>query len=293
MNPKNALERSIGTLLSVSIRRGIRLTGRRVQPADWQWLQSPFGAKDAPIGAGFYEQLAADEHLTVAPDPDAGLIPDFERLRSPDFNPDAVAPLIREFYEHTARFQLEAWSEAALSTRMFLWTLTRFVSRSMNQLNFPVSAMELAGGMTSTILPMVDAAGNRRYTGWLRTLPAMNRVIYTGLYSVGTSGKYPHPCVKVSFPLPSGSATVFLRPEATGDGGFRLISKGRRPGDPGFYRMTAGSAGAVYVRYLQSLQEHFYLYLDAQQVLRCEHTVDFMGLRVLRLHYKIVRLTTA
>jgi hypothetical protein len=93
-----------------------------------------------------------------------------------------VDPAIRDFYEHTAAYRLEAWSEAGLPTRLFLWALTRFVSRRMDQLNFPVSSLELAGGMTNRVLPMVDAAGRRAYTGWLRQLAADGRV---GLYVRG------------------------------------------------------------------------------------------------------------
>jgi hypothetical protein len=136
---------------------------------------------------------------------------------------------------------------------------------------------------------MVDASGRRVYTGWLRRLVVSDRVIYTGLYSTERPDAFPDPCVKVSFPLPLGSATVFLRPEAQPDGSFKLISSGSRFGDPGFYRMVEVDADHWRVRYIRTLRERFHVYVDREGMLRTEHTVRFLGLTVLRLHYKMER----
>jgi hypothetical protein len=131
------------------------------------------------------------------------------------------------------------------------------------------------------------------YTGWLRRLVASGRVIYTGLYSVQRPADYPDPCVKVSFPLPFGSSTVFLRPEAQPDGSFKLISSGSRFGDTGFYRMVEVDREHWRVRYLRTLREHFHVYVDKQGTLRTNHTVRFLGLTPLRLHYKLERVKPA
>src|SRR5262249_6866093 len=158
----------------------------------------------------------------------------------------------------------------------------------MDQLNFPVSSLELAGGMTSDVLPMVEPVSQKRvYTGWLRRLAESGRVIYTGLYSTQRPGGWSDPCVKVSFPLPLGSATVFLRPEAQPDGSFKLISSGSRFGEPGFYRMVEAGPDYWKVRYIRTLRETFHVYVDRQGTLRTDHLVRFLGLTVLRLHYKI------
>ena len=201
-------------------------------------------------------------------------------------------PAIRDFYEHTACYHLEAWSEAGIWTRVFLWALTRFVSRRMDQLNFPVSSLELANGMTSSILPMVEiVSGRRLYTGWLRRVNLTGMVIYTGLYSVETPVAFPDRCVKVSFPVPGGSATVFLRPESHADGSFDLVSSGSRFGDPGFYRMLEVDEEHWKVRYIRTLRENFHVYVDREGTLRTEHNVKFLGLTVLRLRYKMDRVT--
>jgi hypothetical protein len=280
---------AVGAGAGAGIRGWVRLTGRCVAKRDAPWLDSPVG-RSGHIGAEFYKQLAEREHLEVRPSPDAGLLQSFDDLGGRDFDPSKVCPEVRHFYEHTSRYRMEAWSEAPIPTRLFLWALTRFVSRRMDQLNFPVSSLELAGGMTSDVLPVLDASGRRRYTGWLRRLASSDRVIYTGLYSVARPDGYHDPCVKVSFPVPYGSSTVFLRPEAQPDGSFKLISSGSRFGEPGFYRMLEVDPDHWRVRYMRTLRETFHVYLDKQRVLRTDHTVRFLGFTPLRLHYKLERL---
>jgi hypothetical protein len=282
---------TIGKSTAAGIRQWVRATGRRITKREAEWLNCPMGPRGR-IGADFYKYLAERESLTIQPVPDAGLLPSFAALRGPYFDPDKVCPEVRDFYEHTACYRLEAWSEAGLPSRFFLWGLTTFVSRRMDQLNFPVSSLELAGGMTSDILPMLRADGQRVSTGWLRRLASSDRVIYTGLYSVAKPPEYPNPCVKVSFPLPMGSSTVFLRPEVQPDGSFKLISAGARFGEPGFYRMVETDADHWRVRYIRTLREFFHVYLDRQGTLRTDHVVKFLGLTPLRLHYKLERVGT-
>lgn len=288
----SSLSDVIGIGAGASIRLWVRSTGRRVAKRDAPWLDCPMG-QPGRIGAEFYNYLAERERLRVRTAPDAGLLSDFDALRGSGFDPDKVRPEIRDFYEHTSSYRIEAWSEAPVPTRLFLWALTRFVSRRMDQLNFPVSSLELAGGMTSEVLPMFDAEGRRLYTGWLRRVAASERVIYTGLYSVGRPAGHPDPCVKVSFPVPQGSSTVFLRPEAQPDGSFKLISSGSRFGEPGFYRMLEVDAGHWRVRYIRTLRERFHVYVDRRGTLRTDHTVRFLGLTPLRLHYKLERVVPA
>jgi hypothetical protein len=290
---QTSLSETVGVWTAAGIRQWVRLCGKLLSRAEAPWLDCPMGPRGR-IGASFYARLAEREHLRLQPSPDAGLLPDFDALRGDEFDPAMVRPEIRDFYQHTARYRLEAWSEAPILTRLFLWGLTKFVSRPMDQLNFPVSSLELAGGMTSEVLPMVDPASGRRvYTGWLRRLVAADRVIYTGLYSTGRPGAWPDPCVKVSFPLPLGSATVFLRPQAEPDGSFKLISAGSRFGEPGFYRMVESGGEHWRVRYLRTLRESFHVYVDSRGMLRSDHVVRFLGLTVLRLHYKLERVGAA
>jgi hypothetical protein len=44
---------------------------------------------------------------------------------------------------------------------------------------------------------------------------------------------------------------------------------------------------------IKTLKERFRVYVDGRGVLRCDHTVHFLGLPVLRLHYKITARPSA
>jgi hypothetical protein len=278
---------AVGALLEHGIRVWVCLTGRLVDKSDVAWLSSPIGTRGR-IGNEFYAHLGEREGLKISKSADAGLLPSFDLLKGPHFDPALVRVEIRDFYEHTAQFHLEAWSETGLLSSIFLWGLVTFVSRRMDQLNFPLSPLELSAGMRSEVIELDDSqTGERVYTGWLRTMVATGKIIYAGLYSTTIPQEYAGPCVKVSFPVPQGSATVILRPEVTADGCFRLISQNARFGGPGFYRIVALSSGNWRVRYIKTLHEIFHVYVDAEGVLRTDHIIHFLGLTVLRLHYKI------
>jgi hypothetical protein len=86
---------------------------------------------------------------------------------------------------------------------------------------------------------------------------------------------------------------VVLRPELGPGGSLILDSSGRRFGDAGFYRMQARGSERVRVWHIRTLKERFHVYVDDSGVLRCDHSVSFLGLPVLRLHYKIFRQAAA
>jgi hypothetical protein len=269
----------------------LRLFGRKVRKSEAPWLASPTGPRGR-IGDRLYEHLAERLGLELRPPSGpVGLIPDFEALRGPGFDPDRVHPLVRHFYERTSLYQLDAWSDAAVITRLCLWFLVFFLSRRMEQLNFPISPLEMSQGMTSTVIPLVDpASGRTAYTGWLRTLAGSGRVIYAGLYAVGRPPGCPDGCINAAFPVPLGTANVFLRPEVDPDGSLRLVSSGKRFGDPGFYRVLEAGDDHWRVGHLRTLREFFHVYVDPAGTLRCDHAVRFLGTTVLRLHYRMAPL---
>jgi hypothetical protein len=283
-----ALHGFISFCLEGGIHLWVRLTGRLVRKGDAPWLSGPLGGRER-IGTGIYERVARAEGLLIRTPPHAGLLEHFNLLRGPNFNPDAVHPDIRHFYEHAADYQLDVWSEVSLTGRFFLWLLVEFISRRMDQLNFPISSLEVAKGMTSEVVQLVDpATGNIVNTGWLRRLKSSGRVIYAGLYSATQLPDETGPCVKVTFPC-RGSANVYLAPVAHDDGSFGLVSSGSAFGRTGFYRMIDGGPDHYIVRHVRSLRELFHVYVDADGALRTDHSVFFLGLTIIRLHYKMTR----
>jgi hypothetical protein len=284
--PESILSATVGRLLQICIELLVRISGRRIHKADAPWLDCVMG-KPGLIGAGIYQRVADDDHLELSTPADAGLIPDFSTLRGPSFDPDIVHPRIRHFYEHTACYHLEVWSEVYLAGKFVLWLLVEFISRRMDQLNFPISSLEVAKGMTSEVVRLTEpGSGKLAHTGWLRRFRSNGKVIYAGLYSQTRMPGEENPCVKVTFPC-YGSSNVYLRPKAYGDGSFGLLSTDSRYGSCGFYRIVEYGEDAMHVRCFKSLHEIFHVYVDEDGVLRTDHEIQFLGLTILRLHYKM------
>jgi hypothetical protein len=280
---------AIGRVLEIVIEGMVVLFGRRVRRSDAPWLDCPLG-DSVLIGTGIYDKIAADENLALKIVPDAGLIADFDALRGPVFDPSAVQPRVRHFYEHASQYQLEAWSEIALVGRFFLWLLVEFISQRMDQLNFPLSPLEMARGMTSQVIQLREKAGGGLvYTGWLRKLKSSGLVMFAGIYSVAKIPGEDNPCVKVTF-LDRGSANVYLVPLSHADGSFGLDSSGSGFGRSGFYRVIASGKDHLRVRNFKTLHELFHVYEDQEGVLRTDHKISFLGMTIVRLHYKMTLL---
>jgi hypothetical protein len=117
-------------------------------------------------------------------------------------------------------------------------------------------------------------------------------VIYAGFYSTTKLPGEEGPCVKVTFPC-YGSSNVYLRPCANEDGSFGLVSTGSGFGRSGFYRIVESGKDAWRVRNFKTLHEIFRVYVDKEGVLRTDHEIRFVGLTILRLHYKMTRAATS
>jgi hypothetical protein len=262
--------------------------GRTRKRADLAWLMGPLG-RDV-IGDAPYQDVAAAEGLTIERDArEGGLVPSFEQLRGPDFDPDRAHPIVRDFYEHTSAYAMDVWSRTYLPSSIALWLLVTTISRQVDQLNFPLSPLDTARGMHSEIISLRRPDGSVRYTGWFRTLAQHEHVLFTGFYMTERAPNLASPCVKVVFPMPNGNATVVLRPQLGAGGSLTLDSSGRRSGDPGFYRVQGRGPERVRVWQIRTLKEHFHVYVDEHGVLRCDHAIRFLGLPVLTLHYKMWR----
>jgi hypothetical protein len=283
------IRRVIGTIGAYVIYALIWIFGRTRKRADVAWLLGPIGGKT--IGDAPYQEVADSEGLTIERTSRAGgLVPSFEQLRCAGFDPDRAHPLVREFYEHTTDFAMDVWSKTYFPMNIGLFLLVSTISRMVNQLNFPMSPLDTAHGMSSEIINLRRPDGSVRYTGWFRTLQAQQRVLYTGFYMTERSPTTGVPCVKVVFPMPNGNATVVLAPSLEPDGSFVLDSSGRKFGDAGFYRVQARGADRLRVWHVKQLKEHFRVFVDVRGTLRCDHIVKFLGMRVLQLHYKMTRI---
>src|SRR4051794_22682319 len=87
------------------------------------WLAGPIGPEGS-IGDRPYHLVAEREGLAVdLAARDAGLIPDFDVLAGSAFDAARTDPAVRHFYEHTAEYELDVWSETRFPGRLFLWLI--------------------------------------------------------------------------------------------------------------------------------------------------------------------------
>jgi hypothetical protein len=270
----------------------IRVFGRVVRVSAEPWLAGPIGGDY--IGDRPYEEVARREGLTLVRHAgEGGLLPSANALDGPSFHADELKPEIRRFYEHTTGYRMDVWSAAFFPGKIGLWLLVTTLSRKVNQLNFPLHALTAVRDIDSEIVLLKESAGPVRYAGWYRRIVSAGRALYAGFYMTQKVPHFENPCVKVVFPMPNGNATVVLRPSLDKDGNLRLSSKGTRFGDAGFYRVQKLDEDRLRVWRVKTLHEEFFVYLDSDQVLRCDHTVSFFHMRVLKLHYRIERVPIA
>lgn len=287
-----SVRRVVGAVGEAIVYGLIRLLGRLVRPEEVPWLAGPFGGEH--IGDRPYEECGRREGLTVTRHAErGGLIPDFGVLAGPSFDPARAPAAVRDFYQNTASYRMDVWTRSWFPANVALWLMVATISRRVDQLNFPVDALETAMGMDSEIVLLAEPDGVIRYTGWFRRLVKTGRVLYTGFYMTDTVPGHPSRCVKVVFPMPDGNATVLLRPELGDDGSFLLDSSGRGFGDVGFYRIQRTRDGRWRIWRVQTLHERFRLYVDFEGVVRCDHTIRFLGLPVVQLHFRIERKAAA
>src|SRR6476659_3013364 len=102
----------LGAAAEKAINVGVRLLGRTLDLADFPWLSGPVGLPGA-LGTQLYTQIAADENLEQRRSATAGLLADFASLHSDRFDSANVDRQIRDFYEKTAAYELEAWSDVS------------------------------------------------------------------------------------------------------------------------------------------------------------------------------------
>jgi hypothetical protein len=278
-----------GYLVDWVTQRWVQLTGARLAQSQAPWLWGPVGSPNM-IGPAFFEELAAARGLTVLPEvADAGLLPGLAPLAGPRFVPGEVAPAIGEFYAHTAAFDLRIRSRWSGPFRAMGWMIARMFSRRLAQLNMPLSDRELQAGVRSRIVRLADpATGEVQHTAWVRTAVDTGRPVFVGQYGMAQIPGHEGPCVKVVFPLPNGNATVLLRPRVDADGGFSLVSDGRRFGDPGFYFTVVAGPDECWVRYVRTMKESLSLRVEPEGV-AAVHRFRVFGLPFLELRYAIRR----
>ena len=231
----------------------------------------------AGVLGGAYQRDAAD----------AGIVASLDELEGPDFDPTAVHPAVREFYEHTTRFRLDIVPEWRQWVRPGYLLYRTFVARPLGQANVPMNQREALRGVHSRIDTIDrDGDGVADVRGWIRSFAATGAPIYVGIYTT-----YRHEgrgYVSVGFPLPQASFTATLVPKARPGGGLTLTSRSELP-HPGHYlAYIDATTRDLTVLAVRGFAEELHVYVDGDQV-RAEHSFWVFGLPFLILHYRIHR----
>ncbi len=285
--PMSRLDVQPSRLQDLLSQRWVITTGRRVEPDDIPWLMGPYG-NVAEIGEAHIQRLV-ETHGLVAErcSRGAGLMESMSDLITDETARRRLLPSIASFYERTADYELDVWSEWSSLFGPFGRIIRWLYSRRLQQLDLPQRPLDTSHGISSAIIRLRDpATGEIRHTVWHRTLRKTGQVVYSGHYTTCDAPAGLR-CAKVIFPLPAGNATVILAPRIDDRGHLELLSSGETFGDPGFYFLLCDRSGQHWARYIRSFRERITVFEDDQGALRTDHELTLFHRRVLALHYRI------
>jgi hypothetical protein len=263
------------------------LLAERVREEDLPFVV-PLEARSRYVGTGYVRTLAELVGGTYVSDaPDVGIVASLDELAGPEFDPEAVDPRVREFYEHTTRFTLDIVPEWRLWVRPGYLLYRNLVARPLGQASVPMNQRETQRGIRSRIdtisLDRDDVVSVR---GWIRSFADTDEPIYVGIYTTYRHDRRGY--VSVGFPLPQASLTATLLPRALPGG--RLVLTSRSDLDhPGHYLTyidpTTRELTALEVK---GFAEQLDVYVEDDE-LRAEHAFWVFGFPFLVLRYRIDR----
>ena len=272
----------------------ISLLAERVGPEQLPFVL-PLAAHSRYVGVGYVGELAARLGREYVRDtPDVGIIGSLEELDGPQFHPELVDPLVREFYEHTTRFKLDIVPEWRAWVRPGYLLYRTALARPLGQANVPMNQREALRGVHSridTILPGAgtgpDGAPEPLLRGWIRSFADDDAPIYVGVYTTYRDGERGY--VRVGFPLPELNFTATLIPLHRTDGGLSLTSRSPLSDQPGHYLTYVDrETGELTAAAVHGFAEQLEVYVRDGR-LRAEHAFRVFGLPFLVLHYRIER----
>ena len=275
----------------------VSLLADRAEPGELPFVV-PLESRTRYVGTGYVEDLAEVLGGTYTADaPDIGIVGSLDELaaRPPDgegFDPSAVHPLVREFYEHTTRFSLDIvpqWRAWVMPGYLLYRTA---LARPLGQANVPMNQREAQRGVRGRI-DTVTLPDGTTIRGWIRSYVDTDEPIYVGIY---TTYRHSDPrrqrrrgYVSVGFPVPGGSFTATLLPRNRSDGGLTLTSSSTLR-HPGHYLTAIDRAdGRLTTLAVHGFAEHLDVFVDDEGALRARHAFAVFGFPFLVLHYRMSR----
>jgi hypothetical protein len=265
----------------------VSLLAERVRAEDLPFVV-PLEARTRYVGTGYVRELAGvlgGRYVPAAPD--VGIVASVDELAGPEFDPAAIDPRVREFYEHTTRFTLDIDPEWRLWVRPGYLLYRTLVARPLGQANVPMNQRETQRGIRSRIDTITGPGpGPVMVRGWIRSFTDTDEPIYVGIYTTYRHGDRGY--VSVGFPLPQASFTATLLPRTRPGGGLVLTSRSEDD-QPGHYLAYIDPATRdLTVLAVRGFAEQLDVYVRDGE-LRAEHAFSVFGLPFLVLHYRMHR----
>jgi hypothetical protein len=276
-------------LLSAAVFRDaqVSLLAERVDPADLSFVV-PLEARSRYVGADYVRALAdVIGGAYVADASDVGIVASLDDLAGPDFDPGAVAPEVREFYEHTTRFTLDIVPEWRLWVRPGYLLYRTVVARPLGQANVPMNQRDALRGMRSRIDTItVGQDPDIAIRGWIRSFADTDEPIYVGIYTTYRHGDRGY--VSVGFPLPQANFTATLVPSARPGGGLTLSSRSDLDQAGHYLTFIDPETRQLTALAVHGFAEQLDVHVDDGEV-RAEHAFWVFGFPFLVLRYRIRR----
>lgn len=265
------------------------LWGKQINPEEYSWLVGPFGELNG-IGEDFIYQLAKKEGLTVSRNNSSkGLLFSINELQLKRTDLAKLSLQVIDFYENTSDYKLKFSVNWNPIFKGFGWMVNKLFSQRINQLNIPTENIATSETLTSEIITLHSINNNEvKHTIWLRKLKSTGKVIYSGIYSVCQipSGKV---CIKASFPLPKGNATVIMKPSVAKNGKLILDSSGKKFEDAGFYFLLNDSKNKCWAQFIGSFTDKLEIG-NRDNFLEAKQTLTLWKLRVATFNYIIEKV---
>ncbi len=268
----------------------VSLLAERVPAEDLPFVV-PLPSRSRYVGTGYVRDLAAALGGTYAADaPDIGIVASIDELAGPGFDPTAVDPRVREFYEHTTRFSLDIVPEWRMWVRPGYLLYRTLVARPLGQANVPMNQREALRGVRSRIDTVVPPGGDAvTVRGWIRSFADNDEPIYVGIYTTYRHGGRGY--VSVGFPLPQASFTATLLPRSLPGGGLTLTSRGADDHAGHYLTYIDPTDGELTALAVHGFAEHLDVYVEDDEV-RAAHAFWVFGIPFLVLHYRITHKPT-
>ncbi len=227
------------------------------------------------IGEEFLANIQAENNARYS-----GLVDDMGSLRSKDFSPEKLAPLILSFYEQTIEYNMKAKVTWSTWFRP-LAIVYEWFSRRIGQIHLSTNPDWYR--MYSKIRGVHSKKdGRERVRAWIRT-NEKNETIFTALYSVYRSNGEGY--MNISLPLPFSSMTGILKPYHHQE---KLVLTSRRrkssAGDEGIYLQTRAGTCPL------PLSETFLIEAAHDNKLTAVHHMWLFGIKFLTVHYSITHI---